>query len=119
MFDELQQLRDSKPLGRLLQHYARAGLKNCEAWQDRVMHLPGVEARELVTLHGLLLAYGWLEQNTGKTPRLKPGVAACCYRITDVGMRAMQLASRRQTVRVGQMRRSYISFGNQNGFHPF
>jgi hypothetical protein len=101
--DELAQLQDSEPLGRLLEHYARAGLKDSEAWQDRVMQLPGVEARELTALHGLLLAQGWVEQNTGMTPVLKPGLAAYCYRITGTGMRAFRLANRRDRVGAATM----------------
>src|SRR5579871_4883236 len=96
--DELDQLHDSEPLGKLLELYARAGLKDSEAWQDRIMDLPGVGTRELTALHGLLLAHGWVEQNTGETSVLKPGVAACCYRITGPGIRAFRLANRRDRV---------------------
>ena len=98
MPDDLEPLEDSAPLGKLLEHYAVGGLQDSEAWQDRVMQMPGVEYRELVSLHGLLLAHGWLEQNTGATTVLKPGVAACAYRITGVGMRAFRLANGRETL---------------------
>jgi hypothetical protein len=98
MLDEVEQLEEGKPLGRLLEHYAVGGLKDSEAWQDRVMQMPDVDNRELVALHGLLLAHGWLEQNTGVTPVLKPGVAACAYRITGVGMRAFRLTNGRETL---------------------
>ena len=60
------------------------------AWQDRVQELEGVEARELVRLHGELLACGWLEQNTGATPVLKHGSAPACYRVTPLGLRALK-----------------------------
>jgi hypothetical protein len=52
--------------------------------------MEGVEARQLVKLHGELLAYGWLEQNTGLTPVLRAGAAANCYRITPAGLRALK-----------------------------
>lgn len=54
------------------------------------MQLEGVPAAELVKLHGELIAYGWVEQNTGVTTILKPGVAACCYRVTAAGKRALR-----------------------------
>lgn len=102
MFDELERLRDAKELFDLLQHYQQAGRENREAWQDRLFGLEGVEPRHLVKLHGELLAYGWLEQNTGATPPpLSPpklggdrggGTAAGCYRITIAGIRALKQA---------------------------
>jgi len=93
MFDELEELRDSDALVLLLEHYAQAGAHDCEAWQDRVMQMQGVDARELVKLHGLLIAHGWVEQNTGMTPVLKAGVAACAYRITGTGHRAVRIVN--------------------------
>ena len=92
MFDEFERLCRTKPLLALLAHYAEPGAKDREAWQDRVMDLDGVAARELSRLHGELIAYGWVEQNTGTTPVLKPGVAACCYRVTSAGLKTFKLA---------------------------
>ncbi len=103
MFDELERLRGVKELFALLQHYQQAGEADRQAWQDRVVELEGVEPRQLVKLHGELLAYGWLEQNTGLTsPPLSPpklggdkgggGAAANCYRITTAGIRALKQA---------------------------
>jgi hypothetical protein len=63
-----------------------------EAWQDRRMDLEGVEPRELVRRHGQLLARGWVEQNTGATPVLKPGAVAARYRVTAAGLRALRQA---------------------------
>ena len=74
--DGWPRLRQSEALGRLLTHYADLGAADREAWQDRRMALEGVESRELVRLHGQLIACGWLEQNTGATPVLRPGVVA-------------------------------------------
>jgi hypothetical protein len=96
MFDELDRLHECAALAALLDHYAQAGAADREAWQDRRMQLDRVEARELIKLHGELLAQGWLEQNTGMTPVLKPGVAAACYRITAAGLRAAKAEGRRQ-----------------------
>jgi hypothetical protein len=47
MFDELDCLRESPELQRLLGHYAEAGAADRDAWQDRLMESEGVEAREL------------------------------------------------------------------------
>ena len=103
MFDELERLRSEKELFILLQHYQRVGVADRQAWQDRVVELESVEPRQLVKLHGELLAYGWLEQNTGLTspplssPKLAgnkggSGAAANCYRITPAGIRALKQA---------------------------
>jgi hypothetical protein len=92
MFDELERLRDTATLQELLGHYAQAGAVDRERWQDRRMQVTGVEAKELTTLHGELLAYGWVEQNTGHTASAQAGVVACCYRVTPAGLRAWQHA---------------------------
>jgi hypothetical protein len=94
MSDEVERLRGNRRLFDLLTHYGQAGAADREAWQDRVMVVEGLEARELARLHGELIACGWVEQNTGLTPVLKPGVAACCYRITAAGQRALKQARR-------------------------
>ena len=90
MFDEMDRLRNEKELCALLSHYAGLAAPDRQAWQDRVPEWPGAEGRELVKLHGELLAYGWLEQNTGATPVLKPGTAPACYRVTPAGLRALK-----------------------------
>jgi hypothetical protein len=90
--DGWSSLRENEALARLLTHYAELGAADREAWQDRRMGREGVEPRELVRLHGQLLARGWLEQNTGATAVLKPGVVAACYRITAAGLRALRQA---------------------------
>ena len=88
--DEMQRLRDDPHLRELLARYVEAGAEDREAWQDRVMALEGAEARDVARLHGELIAYGWVEQNTGATDILRPGVAACCYRATAAGRRALR-----------------------------
>jgi hypothetical protein len=92
MFDELERLKDTIALQHLLGHYAQAAVLDRERWQDRLMHLEGVEAKELVKLHGELIAYGWVEQNLGATASAKPGAVAGCYRVTSAGLRAWQHA---------------------------
>jgi len=90
MIEELERLRRVKELCDLLAHYGDLGRADRETWQDRLSTLEGTEARELVKLHGELLAYNWLEQNTGATPVLRSGAAASCYRITLAGVRALK-----------------------------
>jgi hypothetical protein len=90
--DGWPRLRQSEALTRLLTHYAELGVADREAWQDRRMDLEGVEPRELVRLHGQLIACGWVEQNTGATPVLRPGAVAACYRVTAAGLRALRQA---------------------------
>jgi hypothetical protein len=91
MFDEVDALRDSPDLQRLLDHYVGACAADREAWQDRLMELEGVETCELVRLHGLLIAFGWLEQNTGNVPVVRAGAVPCCYRVTAAGVRTAKL----------------------------
>jgi hypothetical protein len=90
MFDELERLCEGKELFGLLSHYAGLAVADREAWQDRLAEMAGVGPRELVRLHGELLAYGWLEQNTGVTPAPLRGTAPQCYRITRAGLRALE-----------------------------
>jgi hypothetical protein len=96
LFDELERLREAEELGRLLAHYGQLAAADREAWQDRLMELPDVDAKGLVGLHGELIAYGWIEQNTGVMPAGKPGAVAACYRITSAGLRALRLARTRR-----------------------
>jgi hypothetical protein len=91
IFDEMERLHDSRELFVLLAHYAELAAPNREAWQPRLMELGGVEPRVLALLHGELIAYGWLEQNTGQM--------GACYRITTAGVRAWKQA--REEVPVG------------------
>jgi hypothetical protein len=92
MLNELERLRDVPELCELLTHYAEAAASDRQAWQDRRAELGELGPRELVRLHGELLAYGWLEQNTGATPVLQGGPARQCYRVTPAGLRALKQA---------------------------
>ena len=94
MFNELVHLRDTPSLFDLLSHYATLAAPDRQVWQDRRMQQDACDAREMTRLHGELIAYGWVEQNTGLTPVLKPGVAAACYRITSAGLLALKQARR-------------------------
>ena len=97
MFDEFERLLASESLARLLVHYGLPGAVDRESWQDRLMQLDGVPSRDLTDLHGELLAYKWIEQNTGVVPLLRDGAVPCCYRITPAGQRALKrLQSRHQ-----------------------
>jgi hypothetical protein len=90
MFEEMERLRAVKALFNLLDHYRQLAVPDRQVWQDRLTVLEGVEPRELVKCHGELLAYGWLEQNTGATSGARPGTAPACYRITSAGLRALK-----------------------------
>jgi hypothetical protein len=90
MFDELDRLRDSTPLQTLLTHYAGLAAPDRHAWQDRRMELDGLEACDLTGLHGELIAYGWLEQNTGAVGAPEQRGPCGCYRVTTGGLRALK-----------------------------
>jgi hypothetical protein len=90
MVNEMERLRAGQGLNELLRHYAELSAPDRHAWQDRLAELSGASPRELVQFHGELLAYGWLEQNTGLTPGLKAGTAPACYRVTTAGLRALK-----------------------------
>jgi hypothetical protein len=90
MIDEMERLRGVKGLFDLLNHYGELGRADRQVWQDRLLTMEGIEPRELVKLHGELLAHGWLEQNTGATPILRSGAAPGCYRIAPAGVRALK-----------------------------
>jgi hypothetical protein len=90
MFDERERLRELPALVQLLTHYVEAGAADREAWQDRLMTLDDLPPRQLTELHGELIAYGWIEQNTGTTVLRQPGVVAACYRATAAGRRVLR-----------------------------
>jgi hypothetical protein len=96
MDDALERLRETPGLLPLLAHYGRLGTTDREAWQDRLMELEGVPTRDLVRLHGELLAFGLVQLPTGSTASCKPAVVASCYRITVAGQRALRRAEAAQ-----------------------
>jgi hypothetical protein len=82
MFDDLERLREHLPLQVLFEYYGTRGEPNRESWHARLSELPDVSAAEMSRLHGELIAFDWIEQNTGQMP--------CCYRVTVAGMRAFR-----------------------------
>jgi hypothetical protein len=92
MFDELERLRQTKELYELLEYYQQASGPDRQAWLDRVIEWQELAPRDLVRLHGELIAYGWLDQNTGITPLPRLGAALAAYRITTGGIRALRQA---------------------------
>jgi hypothetical protein len=87
MFDESQRLQENPHLVALLSHYAQQGAEDWITWRDRLMQMEGVEAKELSALHGSLMAFDWIEQNTGQALMLANGTLSACYRITLNGLR--------------------------------
>jgi hypothetical protein len=87
MFDESQRLRENPHLLFLLSNYAQHGAEDWTTWRDRLMQIEGVDAKQLSALHGELIAFDWIEQNTGQASAMKDGVIANCYRITLNGLR--------------------------------
>jgi hypothetical protein len=52
--------------------------------------MEGVEAPEISKLHGDLIAFNWIEQNTGNFSVHRAGEVPACYRVTLNGLRAVQ-----------------------------
>jgi hypothetical protein len=86
MFDESQRLQENLHLLFLLSHYAQQGAEDRATWRDRLMQMDGVEPKQLSALHGELIAFDWIEQNSGQASALN-GVISSCYRVTLHGLR--------------------------------
>jgi hypothetical protein len=80
MFDDSLRLRENPHLVSLLSHYAQQGTDDRATWRSRLMEMDGVEPKQLTALHGELIAFEWIEQNTGQT-------LSSCYRVTLHGLR--------------------------------
>lgn len=93
MIDEFARLKKEHGLFQLLGSYVPADAADREAWLDRCMELDGIDGTSLSRLHGELLAFGWVEQNTGFVIAGQPGVCPQSYRATAAGRRAFQRAS--------------------------
>lgn len=91
MIDELDRLRHSAELQELLQYYADLGRADRQIWHDRLPAIGATQGKELTRLYGELLAFGWVEQNTGVTPFASPDRVPQCYRVTTAGQRALRL----------------------------
>lgn len=87
MFDLSVRLRENAHLLSLLSHYARLGSEDRTAWQDRVTRMDGVAPEGLTALHGELIAFDGIEQNTGHAVLSPDGTLSACYRVTQHGLR--------------------------------
>ena len=85
MLDDLDRLRNNPRLLQLCKHYADLGKLDREAWQNRLMEMAEVGPRDMVRLHGELIAFGWIEQNTGEKSRLLPDYAGWLRALRKVG----------------------------------
>lgn len=82
MLDNLERLRNNPQLLQLFSHYARLGEANPEAWHARLAQMEYDGKVDLVKLHGELIAFDFIEQNTGQLP--------CRYRLTRGGLKVFQ-----------------------------
>jgi hypothetical protein len=87
MFDLSARLRANAHLRTLLSHYARLGSEDRAAWRDRVTRLDGVAVEQLTALHGELIAFDGIEQNTGHAVLRPDGTLSACYRVTQAGLK--------------------------------
>jgi hypothetical protein len=87
MFDDSLHPQENPVLLSLLSHYAQMGTEDRATWRGRLMQMEGVEPRQLSALHGDLIAFGWIEQNTGQAILRQDGTLSACYRITLHGLR--------------------------------
>src|SRR5580698_7847177 len=87
MLDFTVRLKENIHLLTLLSHYARMGSEDRTVWQDRLMKMEGIDSQQLTTLHGELIAFDWIEQNTGQAKMSQDGTLTACYRITLEGLR--------------------------------
>ncbi len=90
MLDFPKRLRENAHLLALLSHYAQLGSEDRTIWQDRLMQMEGLEPKEITVLHGELIAFDWVEQNTGHAVGRPDGTLSGCYRITQNGMREVR-----------------------------
>lgn len=82
--EDTQRLRDNPHLQQLLTHYAEGGRNDRRIWQDRLMEMDGLAPTQITKLHGELLAFEWVEQDTG--------AVRASYRITPSGIRFLKAA---------------------------
>ncbi len=78
-------------LKHLLFQYFKELPEERQQWQPRVMEVSGVEQKELTYLHGMLIAHGWIEQNSAYADQLESAEKYLgCYRITSLGTREVR-----------------------------
>jgi hypothetical protein len=86
-----KQIINMDKLKQLLIQYFKELPEERQQWQPRVMEIPGLEQKELTYLHGMLIAHGWIEQNSGYADQLESvDKVAGCYRITSLGTREVR-----------------------------
>ncbi|MCE9567145.1 MAG: hypothetical protein K8U57_34515, partial [Planctomycetes bacterium] len=86
MLDFPKRLRENAQLLTLLSHYAQLVAEDRTVWQDRLMEMEGVDSKQLTALHGELIAFDWIEQNTGHALGKADGTISSCYRVTQNGL---------------------------------
>lgn len=82
MLDSLERLRTDPQLLHLFSLYADLCESNPEMWHPRLTQLEDDERADLVKLHGELIAFDLIEQNTGQMP--------CRYRLTRAGIKTFR-----------------------------
>src|SRR4051812_21198343 len=87
MLDLSARLRENTHLLSLLSHYARLGADDRTVWQDRLMGMDGVGPEQMTRLHGELMVFDGIEQNTGNAVLRPDGTLSNCYRVTASGLR--------------------------------
>ena len=87
MFEFSVCLRENPHILALLSHYAQLVSDDRTVWQDRVMQMDGIDSKQLTALHGVLIAFNGIEQNTGHAIFRQDGTLSACYRITQSGLR--------------------------------
>ena len=92
MFNELETNRiPMDNLKQLLIKYFKELPEERQQWQPRVMEVSGVEHKELTYLHGMLIAHGWIEQNSSYMDQIEDAEKLTgCYRITSLGTREVR-----------------------------
>jgi hypothetical protein len=58
----------------------KSGSEDRATWRDHLMQMEGVEPKQQSALHGELIAFDWIEQNTGANDRPSGWNASACYR---------------------------------------
>ena len=91
MLESIDLLRERIALQALLASYeARRNRDPKVEWQDREMALDGADEQDLCSMHGILLATGWLDVRVHAEAFAHAGELRGAYRITDDGIRALR-----------------------------
>jgi hypothetical protein len=96
MSTDLDGLNLEAPVHQILAQYSPTSPEDRERWHDRVMDWPEASERDLIRWHGTLVAEALIEQNTGQTPAVAAGRVCGCYRLTQLGRRALKKMTNEQ-----------------------